>query len=219
MINVFHYLHPELVTWLPKLQDVIDQVSLQGLDRVNDIWQQEGMYDFPMATWAPGVYSFPFLNEDSCTYFANLAYYASEDFKVNEVEGQPYQIPELVLLDKAPEAHWFARQLWLEALKPMCVLGWGKSPDHCTAIQIAKYTPDNTAGGNWHHDESSEFTILVNIAPHLYTGGGTAIKAWGPVAGPIVVDPLPLGHALMFNGRMSFHKGEKVETGERNLLV
>jgi predicted 2-oxoglutarate/Fe(II)-dependent dioxygenase YbiX len=82
---------------------------------------------------------------------------------------------------------------------------------------LAKYTPEGTKQTQWHHDADSNMTGLINLAPELYTGGGTDIRT--TLLTYDHIPSIPKGHALVFNGNMLLHRGAPVETGERYLLV
>lgn len=211
--------HPVMREWIPKLNGFITQVEQLGLDAIPALWDRESMWEFPLNYHASGLWTFPLLSEEGCQFFLTLAQAAEGDFKVNPDEDAPYQMPELILKDRAPGAHAVARIVWDYVIKPMCLACYGKEPDHCTAIQLCRYTPDTIDGGNWHHDECSEFTVLVNIAPELYEGGEFKVFLDGPLNKPFTLKDVPKGHAILFNGRMNFHKGGVVTEGEKNLLV
>lgn len=205
-------------------QSVLDAVSFVEDNGLHTIPQMQAKFPvLPklLIKIRPGIYAAPILNPDYCQELLLIADAFREEYKPNEVEQRPYQIPELVL-DRYPqltstynELHNIGRAvLW-----PLFGLINCKMPNHFTTIQLAKYNPMDTPGGNWHHDEASEYTATISLDPSRYEGGGTRLRPEGALRPPIFVPPLPAGYALLFNGRQILHEGVPVTKGDRDLLV
>ena len=162
---------------------------------------------------APGVYSMPVILPDACRYMRQWA--NKWEYRVNEEEEPEYQIPEIALKHRHPPTYEECAQVFDEVLRPAFNVLYRLDPENITSIQLARYTPDNTSKGNWHRDEDSDCTAVVNLGSQ-HVGGGTRLF----VAGQSVhVPPLPIGHALLFLGRTTLHCGSEVLEGQRDLLV
>lgn len=163
--------------------------------------------------WGPGVYSVPVLSGWAC---ANLVHAGNAwGYEVNPDEDEEYQIPECVLQHKHPPTWEQCKDVWDATLDPLFQILYRLDVEEVTSIQLARYTPENTSKGNWHRDEDSDCTAVINLgSPH--TGGGTRLFIDGK---PLHVPALPTGHALMFLGRSTLHCGAEVLSGQRDLLV
>jgi predicted 2-oxoglutarate/Fe(II)-dependent dioxygenase YbiX len=97
-------------------------------------------------------------------------------------------------------------------INPILLTIWNR---HVTGgnIQIANYNLKNKKQGAWHHDASSDVSIVVPLNTGDYKGGGTEFLNRG------VVEPLPTGSGLIFPSYTHMHRGLAVEEGDRYLLV
>ncbi|MBH9196966.1 hypothetical protein I5K50_11455 [Pseudomonas aeruginosa] len=138
-------------------------------------------------------------------------------FAVNPDEEAEVQIPEITLADTCPTLHSCLHGLFNNVVNPLTKVLYQLEQAKMSSIQFAQYTPDNTAHGNWHHDRDSDITLVVALSD-FHKGGGTAVKPQG-LGKTFVVPQLPVGHAMLFQGSRTLHKGLPVTEGARNLLV
>lgn len=162
-----------------------------------------------------GVYSIPFLHPAYCEKL--LDEIAAMSFEVNPDEAAEVQIPEITLSDNCPALHSCLHGLFNNVVNPLTRVLYQLEQTKMTSIQFAQYRPDNTAHGNWHHDRDSDITLVVALSD-FHEGGGTMVKPQG-LGEPFVVPQLPQGHAMLFQGSRTLHKGLPVTEGARNLLV
>lgn len=162
-----------------------------------------------------GVYSIPFLHPDYCD--ALLTEVAAMSFEVNPDENAEVQIPEITLADNCPALHSCLHGLFNNVVNPLTRVLYQLEQTKMSSIQFAQYRPDNTAHGNWHHDRDSDITLVVALSD-FHKGGGTMVKPQG-LGEPFEVPQLPVGHAMLFQGSRTLHKGLPVLEGARNLLV
>jgi hypothetical protein len=206
-------LSPELLDFLPKIEEFIAMVELHGIDNAHNLWLETEMDKGPLQRHE-GFFTCPVLSADACDFYLEFADKQPDLFKPNAKEELEYQIPEIVLPTGLAT---LSRKLAEEALWPLFHLMYGTPPNHFSSIQLARYRQG--LGTGWHHDEDSEATCVVSLAPERHVGGGTAILPAGATAPAVVLPPLPKGSALLFNGRQTLHRGLPTAKGERNLLV
>ena len=204
--------------YIKKLKLVVDETIEVGLDRAASIfWKHLGEgTELPVHKHSYGVLSAPVLTDEEAQYFKSVALLTKEQFQPNEDEEAAYQIPELILSGRPLIV---ANQILQERLLPIFHVFFGVSPAKIVSAQLAWYTPDGVQGTCWHTDEDSDMTCVISLDPSMFTGGGTAIRPYGPCDVDVVVPPVPKGHGLFFNGKYMFHKGLPVLTGDRILLV
>lgn len=218
------WLHPELRLHLPALErmartldegkqsvelliDSLDKPEIKALGWINKY------------TVRPGIYTMPFLTPEYCN---KLRVEADEmhrvfGYAVNEYEDTPYQIPELVVARYCGNLHACLEVLFHRVYDVICRIQMGFVPTYLRTVQFAKYEPAEVGHGNWHIDEDSDITVVVSLNPEEFQGGGTDLRT-GPLAS-IQVPALPKGHALLFNGKTTLHRGRAVTSGRRDLLV
>lgn len=172
-------------------------------------------YYRPELGYQSGVYSIPFLNPDYCD--ALLTEVAAMSFQVNPDEEAEVQIPEITLADNCPALHSCLHGLFNNVVNPLSRILYQLEQEKMASIQFAQYTPENTSHGNWHHDRDSDITLVVALSD-FHKGGGTMVKPQG-LGEPFEVPQLPVGHAMLFQGSRTLHKGMQVTEGARNLLV
>lgn len=191
--------HPE---WRKALQQAVTEYSGHG--------PQPGP-----ANRTTGVYSIPFLHPDYCDSL--LTEVAAMSFEVNPDEEAEVQIPEITMADNCPALHSCLHGLFNNVVNPLTKVLYQLEQTKMSSIQFAQYTPENTARGNWHHDRDSDITLVVALSD-FHKGGGTMVKPQG-LGEPFEVPQLPVGHAMLFQGSRTLHKGLPVTEGARNLLV
>lgn len=181
-------------------------------------WAMTYLVNNRVAGLGGSAYGVPFLHPEVCSKLVAEAVRLGEvhGHRPNLEEDSPYQIPEIVVKHVAPELHEELAGL-IEYLNIWFMLIYQVAPTSISSIQFAKYEPNGTAHGNWHHDRDSSFTAVVSLAPELFTGGGTDLRL-SPTEFYSVA-PLPPGFALIMNGKQLHHRGRAVESGVRHLLV
>lgn len=213
----------------PELRQHIGAIINLGQVGRDSGWDHETIFDYKHnhpAAWAalrwlrdheimPGVWAVPYLSEDWCQHICEVS--RSLPYEVNEREDVEYQIEEQFLADVHPEL--FAQHVDLVAgvLLPLVRVTHQLEIEEVTTVQVAKYAPGAIAHGNWHTDADSDLTAVVSLNPAEFRGGGTEIRTGLLQAREI--PPLPRGHALIFCGKTTLHRGLYVEEGERLLLV
>lgn len=226
-------LHPELRHHLPALMEIItyardtkaEPEELAG--QITQIPEWLDAYEWAMGyltnnritAFGGCAYGLPLLDAAYCAELVaeSERLGAERGYVANPEEDSPYQIPEIVLSHTAPELYREVQELLLPALNTWFTLIYQVVPERIASIQFAKYEPNGTAHGNWHHDKDSPFTAVVSLAPELFTGGGTDIRT--TPTSFVSIDPLPAGFALVMNGQQIMHRGRAVESGVRHLLV
>jgi hypothetical protein len=181
-----------------------------------EVYQQtmDGLTSGAVFTSAAPLYRLPLFTPEFCDHIIDRA--CSRPYEVNEEEEEPVQIPELVLSEKDPELYELLMELMPE-LSVWTMLAYNTEIEEVGSIQLARYTPDSVAGGNWHHDKDSDVSFVVSLNPENFEGGGTEVRT--SLTGSIIIPPLPKGWALMFPGRLVQHRGLSVTKGQRDLLV
>lgn len=209
------WLHPQLVPELAMLARVLEWVQVGGPAVANRCEDWRNFRNFKVRKWAPGVYSVPYLCPALCIllrdHMANLGHMP------NDEEEPEAQIQECVLNHEDPELFGKLNGLWMLAMPALAELLLQLEVKSCLSIQGAVYTPDGTSETQWHQDIDSEFTAVVALSdPASFDASGTDVWRDGE---QYTVPPLPIGHAMVFAGRTTLHKGNTVHAGERHLLV
>lgn len=182
-----------------------DGVSLELLELLLSQVQQHGN----------GVYSFPYLSEQFCEELLEAV--ESATFEPNEDEAPEAQIPEIVLEERCKPLFDCLSVLFEHVATPLAQLLFNLEVASITSIQFAQYKAGGVSGTSLHHDRDSDVTLVVHLGTE-FTGGGTEFV--GGVHGSITtVAPVPAGHAVLFLGRTTLHRGLPVEAGTRTLLV
>ena len=133
-------------------------------------------------------------------------------FTPNPEEDNLRQIPEITFQDNCPEIYQSLFQTIYTIGNPIFLNIWNR---HVNAggIQIANYNLKDKKQGAWHHDASADISMVVPLNTGEYEGGGTEFLNRG------TVEPLPIGHALIFPSFTHMHRGLSVKSGNRYLLV
>lgn len=209
LLHVHRHIRDHLEA-LPRLAEA--SIEMGGIGPA-DTWETGGALDH-LRYWGPGIYSFPFLSVMCCKQLLTEAKFLP--YKVNDEEDEPFQIPECVLQNVCHPLALGLERLWLSVVPHLSEILFHIEPKLVSA-QLARYSPDNVAGGNWHRDEDSDVSCVVALS-ELHTGGGTELRPPG-IEPSLIVPQLPTGHALLFLGKTTLHRGLPVTQGERNLLV
>lgn len=172
-------------------------------------------FDENVVEYAPGVYGVRYLDPDYCAKLVEE--FQRVPFVPNDEEPLDAQIPELVLESANNALYECLRGLHNGYIRPLAALLTAQNVTQCQSIQAARYTPENTPHGCWHTDQDSESTLVVALSDE-HEGGGTEVYM-GPFRPTITVPQLPVGWAMLFNGRHNMHQGLPVTKGTRNLLV
>lgn len=212
--------HRQIRPWVPVIQEFIAKAKDYGIDECHQLYYDMGMKVMPLR-YHGGYYTCPILSDEACEYIVRFADNMYREFKVNPEEELPYQIPELVLSEHSIDMDNSCKAVARELIWPLFELMYGNRPNHFTSVQLARYQAmeGDIKGTGWHSDESSEATCVVSLSPERHTGGGTALRVAGALKPAIIVGALPRGHALLFNGRTTMHRGLPLASGQRNLLV
>ena len=160
------------------------------------------------------VYTVPLFSEKFCQILLDEIDNMTKSFSFvpNPDEDELRQIPEIVLSEKCPELYDSLMHVVNSLINPILLSIWNR---HVTGgnIQIANYNLKDKKQGAWHHDASSDVSIVVPLNTGDYKGGGTEFLNKG------VVEPLPTGSGLIFPSYTHMHRGLAVEEGDRYLLV
>lgn len=193
----------------------------ESLPLFREFYQHEGREDPKVAAISAlmeekvkEVFAFPFLSDEYVAMLNDEIEHMKNSglFAVNDEEDELRQIPEFILQVHAPGVHMALLSAVHAVIAPAVFQAWHRSVND-GYIQIANYSPKGKVKGAWHHDHSSEVTVVVPLNTGEYKGGGTEFAGRG------VVEPLPNGHALMFPAFTHLHRGLAVEEGDRHLLV
>lgn len=163
----------------------------------------------------PSIYSAPLFSPEFCAKLVRES--DAMSFSPNEQEEEAYQIPEVVLQHECIQLHGSLSVHFHRVCKDWAALLFGMEITVLRTIQFAKYTPDTVDRGNFHIDCASDFTVVVALSDE-HKGGGTEVLTHG-FGRVITVPQLPIGHAMIFPGKVFRHRGLPVTSGCRNLLV
>jgi hypothetical protein len=160
------------------------------------------------------VYTVPLFSEKFCQILLDEIDNMQKHFAFtpNPDEDELRQIPEIVLSEKCPELYNSLLHVVQSVINPILLTIWNR---HVTGgnIQIANYNLKDKKQGAWHHDASSDVSIVVPLNTGDYKGGGTEFLNRG------IIEPLPTGNGLIFPSYTHLHRGLAVEEGDRYLLV
>lgn len=199
--------HGRILPWVPyfnrmaKSYETSPEYSRFGIDMTGIVHHGDG------------VYSLPYLSPEFCASI--MRQLADVEYSVNAEEEPEAQIPEAMLEHLHPELFHCLSGLWQGVGPALATCLWGMDPTVIASIQAAKYSAG--IGTEWHLDQDSDVTLVVALTDS-HTGGGTQVYP-GAHSDVFTVPSLPVGHAMLFRGRSTLHKGLPVHTGERNLMV
>lgn len=161
------------------------------------------------------VFKLPFLSQEDCD--ALLLAAENYDFSSNPEEELPYQINEAILSQVDPEVFQYYYDKLFPLINAYSLFVYSTPITSIDTMQLAKYSPEGTPGTGWHHDKTSDVSVVISLNPGEFEGGGTELRLTpSQIKG---LGPLPQGHGLFFNGKCVQHRGLPVTKGERMLLV
>ena len=173
-----------------------------------------GIVDAVATEIAPDILTFPAFTKEFCEKLLEETLNSGVPWERNPDEDQYRSMPEIRLRELDEKLFEVYRTYVLEALSAVAYDRWKCRPHMLADAQIACYDPTNQKHGNWHHDESSDITFVVPLSDD-FEGGGTEFYNQ-----KIKVSPLPVGHCLMFPGRVThIHRGMAVTKGKRYILT
>ena len=191
------------------LPNIVDFYKNMGIDNPKDIPLSKIIKE-PLKD----VYTVPLFSESFCKILLDEIKNMEKHFSFtpNPDEDNLRQIPEIVLNEKCPELYDSLMNVVDSFVNPILLTIWNR---HVTGgnIQIANYNLKDKKQGAWHHDGSSDVSIVVPLNTGDYKGGGTEFWKKG------VIKPLPTGSGLIFPSYTHMHRGLSVEQGDRYLLV
>ena len=156
----------------------------------------------------------PILSPEACQHIVERS--ARYRWEENDIEQPRFRIPEVVLREQDPQFEQEVKVALFAALAPFTIAIWGRLPDYYASLQLTKYNPRDRDGGNYHIDASSDYTAVIALNDD-FTGGGTTLV--DGLLGEITLPPVPVGYALIFDGKRTLHKGLTVTEGDRRLLT
>jgi hypothetical protein len=213
-----NHLHPVLLEHLGCLRTMGDGAAGRGCmdyEELGDLDMKFYNASQIIQRHAPSVFSMPFLSPEFCAGLVKES--GAMTYEVNDAEDEEFRIPEVVLKHNCLTLHASLSVLFNHAMNPVAQLLYGMDPEHIRSIQLAKYQPTEVGYGNWHHDFDSDFTVVVALSAE-HEGGGTEVKGHG-FSPCYEVPQLPVGHAMIFPGKVCLHRGMPVTKGVRNLCV
>lgn len=106
------------------------------------------------------VYTVPLFTEGFCQLVVDEV--KSMEFTPNDEEDELRQIPEVILEQKLPEFNASLMRMVESVMNPIFLAIWQTSVKTGN-IQIANYNPKDKKAGAWHHDASSDITVVVPL--------------------------------------------------------
>lgn len=219
-VAVEMHLHADLRTQLGTLREVqtlFEKNNFEPGTTVRELTRKQlaALVWLQRRAVTPGVYNIPLLSPTFCEMIRTET--ADWPFTGNSQEPEHLRCPEAVLHEVCPQLGRTVWELFRAALGPVYTLIHGTVPTAVAAAQLTRYTLERNSLGGWHQDEDSDFTAVVELAPELHTGGGTDV-----MSAPLTVTSVPTlakGHALLFCGKTTHHRGRPITEGVRDLLV
>lgn len=178
------------------------------------IWATETTSTGRLPMLATSAFVVPVLSPEGCRAICERS--DDYDWSVNDKEAPEHQIKEAVLDSVDPEFFALMQSVLIEGLSPWLMMVWGRLPSQISSLQLAHYNPSGPDQTAMHIDRDSQYTAVISLNPGEFEGGGTAIA--DGLIGDYVIPPLPVGHALVFDGRRVLHRGLPT-IGNRKLLV
>lgn len=212
-----HFVHPDLVEWIPPLEEALKAVQENGMEYIDDMHIRKLVRHrhFPLKQLVAGLGVCPLLHPDRCDELVAVADSYASHFHFN----QSLDIPELHF-SSFPELHFLRSVLSSfagEILSTLFAALYCQIPNDLTAVYLFRYGEDSIRQGLWHHDYD-EFTSHVWLAPDRCLGGGLSLRPHGCLGTAFTVNPQPKGYAVLYNGRQVLHQHRLVESGNCNLL-
>ena len=177
-------------------------------------WFNKFVTPYGADNYSSGVYSFPLVTDKWCKQFIRA--FKDSEFAVNDIEDTEYRIPEIVL-DSETELHKRLSEMFFTFISDISVILYGYAPRTLNSIQCARYGINNISTNSMHSDNDSDITAVIALN-NDFVGGGTRVKLPG-IGNYIDVPALPVGHCMLFRGKMELHNGLPIVEGTRNILV
>lgn len=213
--SIFSYLFTKDFIHIEKNAKLLDNADKCRISFLDQEFQDNLALISSVKHLGSGIYTFPLFSKSFCKNLLKTA--AKYPYSVNEQENAEYQMNELIIDDYDSNAYNKLRSIFEAKLLPLIKCFHFTNDLEVKSIQLAKYNKDSIGEGNWHIDRDSTNTIVVSLSDD-FTGGGTVIKPYADEP-EIVIPKLPVGHAILFNGNMFYHKGLPVTSGTRDILV
>jgi hypothetical protein len=218
------FLNPE---WTPDRVKAFRSVTLASPDHREGIIQAFAALPADIRSWAgetiqrarmpllsASVFVVPVLSPEACAEIVAKA--SLYPYSTNSQEDAPFQCEEAVLATVDALAERLIRNHLADALAPWLLMIYGRLPSAYASIQLARYSPTATAETSLHIDQDSNYSAVIALNED-FEGGGLEIV--DGLLGSIVIPPLPVGYAILFDGRRVFHRGAKVTSGTRHILT
>ena len=129
----------------------------------------------------PDIYRAPLLRRQYCKMLLDEIQEMKEIglFEANDEEDVLRQIPEIVLREKVPELYRTMYFIVQNVLQPIFFQLYQRNCADIASIQLANYNIKDKQQGAWHHDESSDISVVVPLNSGDYDGGGTEFHGAG----------------------------------------
>ena len=122
----------------------------------------------------PEVYTLPLFSKKFCDLLVDELQHMQKtiDFVPNPEEDTLRQIPEIVFNEHCPELFESLMTVVQNVVNPIFLSIWNR---HVVGgnIQLANYNLKDKKQGAWHHDASSDISMVVPLNTGDYKGGGT----------------------------------------------
>jgi len=199
--------------WLFRYERAMVDSRLVAVTPVSYMTADRAQIDELLTTWAPDLYSFPFLSEEFVRF---LVWVSDQVGRWAPEEGDEYGAPELRLRKISPgledvfgeivkrHVNPLVRRLYLGSYE----IGWLQPPF------LLRYDMHRQQEMGLHYDGQSELTITVGLNDD-FEGGGLEFPRQAFHSCQV-----PVGHALMFPGNLThLHRALPIESGERRSLT
>ena len=153
---------------------------------------------------ASSAFVLPVLSPEGCQAILDRAH--AYDWSENhDGEAEPYRMLEAVYAAVDPEFGTMLHSVLMSGLAPWWMMTRGRLPTRTASLQLAQYSADDRAGGEFHRDRDSNYSCVISLNPDEYEGGGTDIR--DGLIGEFHLPRLPQGYGLFFDGRGIIHRG------------
>jgi hypothetical protein len=157
----------------------------------------------------------PVLSEEACKHIVEKG--ETCIWEEHEDEEPEYRMPEVVLAHADPVFDAQVKRALYAGLGPWLLGIWGRLPSRYTSVQLTRYSEaDDRTQGGYHIDRDSDYTAVIALNDDFAGGGTTLVDG---LLGEIHLPPVPVGWALVFDGKRTLHKGRHVTAGTRRLLT
>lgn len=187
--------------------------ALREATPVPEMTVAERFSEAELKTWAPDLYSFPFLSPAFAEFLVGLG---DQIGRWQPEEGDEYGAPELRLRKISPGLEDVFAEIIKRHVNPLlrrlylgCYeVGWLQPPF------LIRYDMHTQQDMGLHHDAESELTLSVALNAE-FEGGSLEFPRQGFSSAAV-----PVGHALMFpGGPTHVHRALPITAGERRSLT